>query len=246
MLKKFFSLALFSSLPLFLTAYELPQIIDFGKLSNVAKRTGKLYYSGFERDIGCTAFNVAPELTPVFAFLKREYNIDTVVETGTFRGNTTILFSFLFDDVHTIEVSPKYYDIALEKLKEFSNVHTYLGSSEKVLKDILPQLQDKTILFYLDAHWNKFWPLLDEIEEITKTHKDNCIIVVDDAKVPERGDIRYDKYGPHECSLEYIKPKLDQLFSSYTVHWLIPREVSCRAKLLIIPQKLQEKSTQTQ
>jgi predicted O-methyltransferase YrrM len=236
MLKKIFTTAFFMAFPLFLMAYDLPKIIDYGKFRLSAVHENKDATLGW--NIGAAAFNSAPELTSLFAFLKKEYGIDTVVETGTCKGNTTILFSFLFDDVHTIEVNPEYYRHSSNVLKSFPNVRCYLGSSEKVLKSLLPQLQHKPVLFYLDAHWNEYWPLLDEIEQIGKTHRDNCIIVIDDAKVPGRNDIKYEAHGDRECSLEYIESKLKEVSSSYTVHWIIPRTKHSRAKLMIIPHHL--------
>jgi len=91
----------------------------------------------------------------------------------------------------------------------------------------------------LDAHWEQHWPLLDELRQIARTHKDNCIIVIDDFKVSGRSDIPYDFYaidGGHlECSLPYIKKDLDQVFSKYTIHYVIPKNLEMRAKLLVIP-----------
>ena len=122
-----------------------------------------------------------------------------------------------------------------KKLKEFSNVECHLGSSQKVLSELLPFMKQERLLFYLDTHWGAHWPLLEELEEISKTHKDNCVIVIDDFKVPDRPDIPYDKYGSHECSLEYIKEKLAKLFSSYRVEFVIPKSVDSRAKVVLIP-----------
>lgn len=237
-LRNIISFALLSCFPFCLSAYELPRIIDIGSFPN-AEKSGSNAEVGM--NIGCAAFNWAPELTPVFALLKRQYHINTVVETGTFIGASAFTFGLLFDDVHTIELSTEYFQIAGNFLKDSSNIHQYLGSSEQILRNILPSLANEPVLFYLDAHWNEFWPLLGEIEEISKTHRDNCVIVIDDFKVPGRPEIPYDAYGPHECSLRYVKPKLDKLFSAYTVHWLIPKSIYSRAKLIAIPNSLKRK-----
>ena len=234
MIKRFFSLFFFGALPVFSSAYQLPQMIDCGTFPTIDNYTSDNYDAW---NLGYVAFNDAPEITPIFVFLKHTYHINTVVETGTFKGNTSALFGLLFDEVHTIENNLDFYATSNQKLKNFSNIHCHLGSSEKVLENLLPSLQDKTVLFYLDAHWEAFWPLLNEIEEIGKTHKDNCIIVIDDFKVPGRAEIPYDGYGPHECSFDYIKDQLDRVFTSYTIHYLIPRSIYSRAKFIAIPDQ---------
>lgn len=233
MTKGIFCLLLWS-MPLF----SLPQIIDFSKFPSIEASVDSTGYKNNDMDCwqyGGYAFNCAPEITPFFALLKRNYGIDTIVETGTFHGGTTILFSLLFDKVHTIEFESNNYASAKKNLEPYANVTCHFGSSEVVLQQILPTLKNQRILFYLDAHWESFWPMLDELEEISKTHQDNCVIVIDDFKVPGRPDIPYDYYYPHECSIEYVQNKLNKIFSSYTTHYLIPKSKNCRAKFIAIP-----------
>ena len=122
--------------------------------------------------LGTYAFNYAPELIPFFALLKRDHNIEVVVETGTFIGGTTVAFSLLFNQVHTIEIVESTFTNSQANLRAFPNVKCHLGSFEIVLKELLPTLQDQRVLFYLDAHWEQHWPLLQELEEISRTHKD--------------------------------------------------------------------------
>lgn len=235
MFKKFLSLFSFASLSLSALDPQIPAVVDMGKFPTM--QAG--YYANFNFDVwrlGGYSFNYAPELAPFFALLKRCYKLDTVVETGTFVGGTTVVFSFLFDSVHTLEIDPNHFRISSELLAPYKNVTCHKGSSEIVMKDLLPTLKDHRVLFYLDAHWQSHWPLLEELQEISKTHKNNCIIVVDDFKVPGRADIPFDAYGPHECSINYIKGELDKIFTSYDVHYLIPKSIYSRAKAVIIPK----------
>ena len=222
----------------------LPKIIDYGKYLTIdqplPKKQTKVQRAILDDEewfFGNKAFNYAPEITPVFAFLKQKYQIGTAIETGTALGSTTVVLSYLFDSVQTIEINEAFYLIVRKKLESFSNVQCHFGSSEKVLAELLPSLKHQTVLFYLDAHWDEYWPLLDELVVISKTHKDNCIIVIDDFKVPQRKDIAYDEYGTQECSYEYIKKHLEDVFSSYSIHYLIPRSTSSRAKCIIIPNE---------
>jgi predicted O-methyltransferase YrrM len=214
---------------------QLPSVIDYSNFKASIKTYGSMEKESWK--LGYYAFNYAPELIPFFAILKRDNNIDAVVETGTFIGGSTVAFSLVFDEVHTIEITPSTYQTSLKNLHNFPNVQCHLGSSEKVLHELLPSLEQKRVLFYLDAHWQQHWPLLQELEEIAATHKDNCIIVIDDFKVPNRTDIPYDAYHNNECSYEYIKNHLDLVFTEYTYHYLIPKSVDSRAKFIAIPKK---------
>jgi predicted O-methyltransferase YrrM len=182
-----------------------------------------------------SSFNNAPEIGEFILSFGKENQIEVVVETGTYLGKTTQFFSSFFQEVHTIEISDSNYAKAYDLLKEFPNVHCHLGSSERVLYEILPGLQSKRALFYLDAHWRNYWPLLDELEAISQTHKDHCIVVIDDVKVPDREDIPYDRYKSNECSYEYMKEKLDRVFSKYDYFYLIPKKAASRAKLVAYP-----------
>jgi predicted O-methyltransferase YrrM len=213
---------------------NIPYVINFEKL-----QLGRKLEAGMPPwQSGCHAFNRAAEIGSLLVYLKKIYPIDVAVETGTYEGGTTVFFSLLFDEVHTIEISTDQLNKTRKNLAELpfcSNTFCHLGSSDEVLKTLLPELKDKFILFYLDAHWNEHWPLLNELEEISKTHKDRCVIMIDDIKVPERNDIDYDRYGSHECSIEYVFDKISKIFTYFTVHYVIPRNKSSRAKCLILP-----------
>jgi hypothetical protein len=225
----------------FANTLNLPQIVDLRSVSTA----DFLQYDDKELSMAARTlggFNHAPEFIPFFLYLKTAYGIDTVIETGTWLGKTTACFSLLFNRVHTIEVRSDVYHNAKKKLEAYPNIECHLGSSEIVLEEFLPSLKGQPLLFYLDAHWRKFWPLLDELKAISKTHKDHCIIVIDDFKVPERPDIPYDAYGKDECSYEYIKKALDEVFSGYSFHYLIPKHIASHAKLVVIPKKWQQKS----
>lgn len=221
-----------------LCSFSLPTYLDFGKIEKGGCRnTNETCWN-----LGLLAFNGAPELGALFVYLKRTYDIDIAIETGTFQGNTTSFFAHLFDQVHTIEIIPSSQQVVKEKFSLFPNVHCHLGNSDDVLKELLLIMDDKPILFYLDAHWGNYWPLNNELAAICKTHFDNCIIVIDDFQVPGRPDIPFDQYENHACSYPYIKNQLDQLFSEYTTHYIIPQDKRCRAKFLAIPSQMLTKS----
>lgn len=194
------------------------------------------YLALFEKKIEHSGFNSAPEIGSVIQSLSNEFGIEHAVETGTFLGATTDFLSSCFNTVHTIEILETNLDQAESFLSDKDNIHFHLGSSQVILQKILPELAGKRTLFYLDAHWNDYWPLLDELTEISKTHRDNCVIVIDDFKVPKRRDIPFDQYGEHQCSYKYIQQKLEEVFSYYDYYYLIPKDVGSRAKFVVFPK----------
>jgi predicted O-methyltransferase YrrM len=220
---------------------SLPQVLDYGQFEPMFQTKPQnhwmWYLSVSAYRLGRSAFNHSPELSSFFHFLSHYHHTNVAIETGTFEGFTTRFFTLNFDEVHTIEISEENYKKGEKLLEDCSNVHRYLGNSPDVLKQILPPLKDQRIFCYLDAHWNEYWPLLDEIKEIGKTHHDNCIIVIDDVKVPGRSDIPFDSYNNQPCSYEYVKNQLQSVFTEYDYHYVIPRNPEMRAKLVTYPKK---------
>lgn len=225
------ALCLVFSFSLYAKKHKDPNVVDFSRL----KPTCDYEYRKNLWKSGQLAFNSAPEIGSFLVYLKNSFDIKTVVETGTYKGNTTAYFAQLFERVHTIEVVQSTFMDTKERLSFAPHVECHLGSSDTVFETLLPKLKGEMTLFYLDAHWHSHWPLLSELESISKTHKDNCVIVIDDFKVPGRPDIDYDKYKDDECSYEYIKEKLDKVFTNYEYRYLIPKNPKCRAKFVAYP-----------
>ena len=81
------------------------------------------------------------------------------------------------------------------RLSIYSNIFPHSGSSEKFLEHFLATGDDAELgLFFLDAHWENYWPLPEEIEYISETGR-KAVIVVDDFEVPGRTAFGYDDYG---------------------------------------------------
>jgi predicted O-methyltransferase YrrM len=232
-------LAIISALFFITAPAKYSHTIDLANL----KEAQKIRLKPFEGAITHKGFNKAPEIGDFIQALGKDFHIETAIETGTSTGDTTRFLSQCFDEVHTIEVSDETFKTTTENLKNFSNIHFHLGSSEQILPQILPGLKDKRAIFYLDAHWNEYWPLLDELEEIGKTHKDNCIIVIDDFRVPKRRDIQFDQYGKNKCSYKYIAKQLDKVFSNYDYYYVIPKNLASRAKFVAIPKNWAKKQS---
>ena len=133
--------------------------------------------------------------------------VDTIVETGTYRGVTTEWFSSFGKPVLSIEISNRYFQFAKLRLGELKNVSLYRGTSVDVLEtDEFKARVGKNPFIYLDAHWEKHLPLQDEIAKITHKRQ-NYFILIDDFKVPHDLKYEYDDYGENgSCEIPYISP----------------------------------------
>jgi len=118
---------------------------------------------------------------------------DVFIETGTHYGGTLSQMQDYFEEVHTIELSEKLYNITSEKYKK-DNTIFHLGDSSKVLPQILPSIDKPTILF-LDGHFcfgdsaqgDKDCPLYEELQSINDLLKTDAIVVIDDFRLFGRG-----------------------------------------------------------
>ncbi len=118
--------------------------------------------------------------------------VQTIVETGTFYGHSTALFSTLGSEVHGVEISDFYLRETRKRVGDAVQLHH--GASQDVLPGLLPRLRGEPLLFYLDAHWRDPWPLPDELSSIATACFDRAVVVVDDVCVPGR-DFAYDEHG---------------------------------------------------
>lgn len=132
----------------------------------------------------------------------RKYN--TFVETGTYIGGTVIAMDPYFQEIYTVEISPKYHYLSQQRYAEFvqeakknqskidNRVQFLLGDSDDIFQQLLPTLKNDTI-FFLDGHWScqdtgrgkKQVPLLEEITHINRLFKGKAILIIDDFRLFE-------------------------------------------------------------
>jgi glycosyltransferase involved in cell wall biosynthesis len=148
------------------------------------------------------------------AALKSVLPLDVFVETGTFEGDAIRLARPYFEVIHSVELSPEYFEIAKSKFGQDPGVHLYLGDSAKTLGDLRPVFTGKSALFWLDAHWcvaqdtggeKSQCPLLGEIRSIGQLN-DQSVIMIDDARL-----FTSPPPQPHEISQW---PRLDQVIDA--------------------------------
>lgn len=118
----------------------------------------------------------------------KKYNINTLIETGTFRGDMVFSQRENFSKLISIELDNILYKDARNKFKKYENIEIVQGDSGRVLKSICSNLKEPC-LFWLDGHYSEGFtakgktdtPVTDELEAIF-TNDLNHIILIDDAR----------------------------------------------------------------
>jgi hypothetical protein len=168
-------------------------------------------------------------------------NIEHGIETGTFRAETTLFLVNLLKSVKTIEINRKRLAQCKRKLRTVSNVELFRGNSGQILESVVQNIpKDNLVLFYLDAHWETYWPLLDELKTIAKHFNNKAFIVIDDFQVPHKS-LGYDRYGSLSNNLDYVKKDLDlcgDMFIFFNDH---TNNNNGRGKLYALPQEYADK-----
>ena len=84
----------------------------------------------------------------------RARGIRTLVETGTFYGDTTgaVLASGIVDEIHTIESDGALAAQATSRFSHDPRVTVHHGDSATILPEVIARLP-RPALFWLDAHW---------------------------------------------------------------------------------------------
>lgn len=155
-------------------------------------------------------FNGQARRVELFENIMRAIQPKFIVETGTYRGNTTELFAKTGLPVFTIEGSPRIHGFARQRLRGYRNVVLMQGDSRERLRSLLHgSLRDSTgepAFFYLDAHWNADLPLEEEVR-IVFTQVPAAIVMIDDFEVPGDAGYGFDDFGPGKTlNAHYIAP----------------------------------------
>jgi FkbM family methyltransferase len=137
------------------------------------------------RLMGSVHFSVPEEL---ILFLKRKFELEDFVETGTFQGASAVWASQHFKRVFTIEANEPLWRAARARHGGLANIQFILGNSPEELTKLLPNLGRP--LFWLDAHWcgphtageTNECPLLAELTAIAAADITPIVILIDDAR----------------------------------------------------------------
>lgn len=145
----------------------------------------------------------------IISELLNKINFDSIIETGTEYGFSTAYFSTFGKKVISIEKSKPLFYLAKKKLENFKNIHLILNDSKNI-KNILNQNEidkESQVFFYLDAHSENDYPLLEELEFITSNYKKN-LILIDDFQVPDDDGYGFDSFNGRKLNLKLISKSL--------------------------------------
>ena len=181
-----------------------------------------------------------------FEKLVLKFDIKTIIETGTYLGDTTKTICSMVENVHTIESCYNNYLISVENLKTYKNIVLHFGHSQDILRTLIPQKIKKPIMFFLDAHGEDYNPLLEELNIIGKYAKDS-IIAIHDFLVPNHSELGFDyfpilqngiKIGCTPLHFNLIKHDIKECFNGYNYYYNDISEGANRGIIYIYPEPL--------
>jgi hypothetical protein len=151
-------------------------------------------------------------------------DIETIIETGTFLAGTTRVMSEWAKSVYTIEINKPNHEKAKTNLQGFDNVHLIFGNSAEELDKLMSQQFVKRsekfngrkipkVLFFLDAHFWDYNPLLDELKVISKYEADP-FIAIHDFKVPNHPELGFDSYKGQDYDFDWIKKSVELIYGT--------------------------------
>ena len=126
----------------------------------------------------------------------RKYSLQTLVETGTYKGDMVQACKSRFRRILSIELDPALCEAAREKFSGDRHVSIHQGDSAKILPELLADLSEPG-LFWLDGHYSAGitargpldTPILQEVDAILHHEVGNHVILIDDAReFTGRGD----------------------------------------------------------
>ena len=153
-------------------------------------------------------FNGQEKRQQLFDDLVQRIEFDAVVETGTYRGNTSEFFYHKTKThIYTVEHHSRFYGFSRMRFLLNSKIRVFLMDSRDFLIKLSfrKKLNHKKIFFYLDAHWSDDLPLAEEVGLIFK-HWEKAVVMIDDFKVPFDEGYTYDNYGDDKIlNLDYLE-----------------------------------------
>ena len=118
------------------------------------------------------------------------YGLQTLVETGTFRGGTIEALRDRFARIYSIELEDALYERARTRFAGAPHVTILHGDSALMLPTVLAKVTEPA-LFWLDGHYSgpgtakgrRETPIVEEIRTILAHPVVSHVILVDDARV---------------------------------------------------------------
>ena len=186
------------------------------EIKNILKTVvgeGNLGRIDFLRDLGTHPswggpFNGQKFRQRIFFDILYCFPIKAIVETGTYLGTTTSLFSATSLPVYTTEIHSRSFSYSkMRFLFQSANVNLYQRDSRSFLKTLSldSSVSKGDVFFYLDAHWKDDLPLREELD-IIFSEWERPVVMIDDFQVPNT-EYTFDDYGNgNRLDFNYIEP----------------------------------------
>ncbi|MGA2684989.1 MAG: hypothetical protein ABSF51_08055 [Verrucomicrobiota bacterium] len=155
---------------------------------------------------------VDPPMIQIIKKFQTDFQLHNFVETGTFEGESSFAMTLLFDRVYTCDVRdwPRGLDFYCS-----ANLTYETTTSPEFLRKHLPAIREHS-LFFLDAHWGEYWPLLDELAIIFANCR-NPVIIIDDFDAGNGLD--YDAYKGRKLDLDYVASSIPAGYKFFVNSW---------------------------
>lgn len=119
----------------------------------------------------------------------REFNIGTLVETGTYHGDMIDAVRNDFQSIYSIELSDRFFHAAKKRFSRQPHVHILHGDSGERLGELMADIKAPAI-FWLDGHYSAGTtargtldcPVYRELSHILDHPVKNHVILIDDAR----------------------------------------------------------------
>ncbi len=120
---------------------------------------------------------------------RKKFNLEILVETGTYLGDMVEAQRNNFKKIYSIELSERLFTRAKKKFKGFPHITILQGDSGDVLNKLVVEI-DRPALFWLDGHYSggitahgsKECPVPEELNAILNSKIDH-VILIDDARL---------------------------------------------------------------
>ena len=121
---------------------------------------------------------------------QKKTGYEILIETGTYMGDMVEAQRSNFQQIYSIELSQDFWQSAVKRFENFSQIHLLQGDSGKVLPTVIEHLTAPAI-FWLDGHYSggntakgdKECPILEEINAILKNNHLKHLLLIDDARL---------------------------------------------------------------
>jgi hypothetical protein len=126
----------------------------------------------------------------------RRFSLRTLIETGTYFGDTLYALRDDFARLYSVELDPRLHQWARARFARLPHIELLCGDSRVLLPTLVAQLREPC-LFWLDGHFSGgltacaggITPIIQELQCVLAPGAADHVVLVDDARLfrPEEG-----------------------------------------------------------